>query len=428
MELDDEDEERAIRREERRKAKGKSKVYNPLAPTTMKPKKVKFPPEPSAASSSTGPGTKTGKRAEDQELLDPNIDASIMAKSTLVLALRKQRREQKRLHRDETLRSSLRASTLRTEEDILEKEKAEKSNTNRKGRLAQHVTGEIRVVRKMTQDELIAAALEEEERNKESLRDWLKKEEERRELRRVGRKRVRGPRWTWVSRTVGKLVEEIEDDPAKAAASRNEDTPMESTPAPAAAESVSTATDRPVNASDNVAGISTEPGPVAAVNESADTVAETSDNTVPIATKPPNSSTLPPDESDSITAVLPEATDQTATTTVAAPAVRPVEAASAPNQPIQVQPEAVPEGPSQYTRNYIILSQIPGGLARELQLVLGDHVEWDQVKYIPHRNRPLSEYAVSLKDSANLSPTSDYMSLYRSASQISASIDLDAVC
>jgi hypothetical protein len=40
-------------------------------------------------------------------------------------------------------------------------------------------------------------------------------------------------------------------------------------------------------------------------------------------------------------------------------------------------------------RNYIILSQVPGGLAGEMKLVLGDHVEWDQVKYIPGRLRPL---------------------------------------
>jgi vacuolar protein sorting-associated protein 72 len=92
----------------------------------------------------------------------------------------------------------------------------------------------------MTQDELIAAALE---------------EEERRELRRVGRKRVKGPRWTWVSRTVGKAVE----DPTAEA----------------------------------------------------------------------------------------------------------------------------------YARNYLILSQIPGGLPAEFSLILGDHTDWSDTQYIPARNRPL---------------------------------------
>ena len=38
-------------------------------------------------------------------------------------------------------------------------------------------------MRNYTQDELIAAALEEEERNKDELQKWLRREEEKRELR-----------------------------------------------------------------------------------------------------------------------------------------------------------------------------------------------------------------------------------------------------
>lgn len=92
-----------------------------------------------------------------------------MAPSTLVLALRKQRREAKRQNRSEARRSNLRASTLRTEEDIIAKEQEEKAQPHRKGRKAQHEGGEVRGVRNYTQDELIAAALEEEERNKDEL-------------------------------------------------------------------------------------------------------------------------------------------------------------------------------------------------------------------------------------------------------------------
>ena len=44
-----------------------------------------------------------------------------------------------------------------------------------------------------------------------------------------------------------------------------------------------------------------------------------------------------------------------------------------------------------YTRNYIILSKVPGGLAGEMRLILGDHVDWDRVQYVPTRARPLSE-------------------------------------
>lgn len=339
VELDESDEERAIRREERQRTKGKSKaVYNPLASTVSKPKKVKFPPEPA-------PSTPLPK---DLHLLDPNLDPSQMAPSTLVLALRKKRREQKRLHRDQNLRSNLRASTLRTEEDILEKEKME--SENRKGRRAQHEMGEIRVVKqKMTQDELIAAAFEEEERNKEALRDWLRKEEERRELRRVGRKRVRGPRWTWVSRTVGKMVEEVED-PAKEAAMRS-GTDIEQTPLP-----------------DTVA----ESTPEGKAEDSAVTKVESSIETAK--------------STDGAAAV--GASGQTSTP-IATP-----NAEAGPSR-LPAEPEQAQDGPSQYTRNYIILSQIPGGLASELQLVLGDHVEWDRVKFIPHRNRPISELLLS---------------------------------
>ena len=268
----------------------------------------------------------------------------------MVLALRKKRREQKRLHRDQNLRSNLRASTLRTEEDILEKEKME--SENRKGRRAQHEMGEVRVVKqKMTQDELIAAALEEEERNKEALRDWLRKEEERRELRRVGRKRVRGPRWTWVSRTVGKMVEEV-DDPAREAARRT-GTEVEQTPLPeAAAGSV------PVHE-----GVLAAEATGSKVEQEA--IVEQPTEHEPAAEIEPTESSAP-----------------------AMPAIPNAEAGPSrlPAEPAQAQ-----EGPSQYTRNYIILSQIPGGLAAELQLVLGDHVEWDRVKFIPHRNRPISE-------------------------------------
>jgi hypothetical protein len=475
---DEEAEERAIRREERRKAKGKTKgIYNPLGPFGSKPKKVKFPPEPSGASSSTGRGTSTGKRAEDMELLDPNIDPATMAKSTLVLALRKQRREQKRLHRDQNLRSTLRASTLRTEEEILEREKAEKSNPNRKGRLAQHVTGEVRVVRKMTQDELIAAALEEEERNKESLKDWLRKEEERRELRRVGRKRVRGPRWTWVSRTVGKLVEEVEGDPAKDAARISGATPVASTPAPEERpKSPPKTADTGANTAEPDASGKVEER---RVHDSSTLPPEADDAGTPEASKPPVSAPqeapASPTQEVPVPAIQeppPSSTQEESAPTAQEPsASAPVEPSAAPQNPLSSGPQAVSisgpadpsasapeepgsapeqpssapeqpssahrepsssgptnapidgppaasstslqptpnaagesskpaegpqpdasanEAPSRYTRNYIILSQIPGGLAKELQLVLGDHVEWDRVKYIPHRNRPIS--------------------------------------
>ena len=242
--MGEEEEERQLRREERKKAKGKSKaIYNPLG-AAKPPKKVQFPPEaiPAASSSSTPMGPSSPMAS---------IDPATMAKSTYVLAMRAHRREQKRLSRSVALRSTLRASTLRTEDNILEKQKALKENPNRKGRRAQHETGEIRTVRKMTQDELIAAALEEEESNKEALRDWVRREEEKRELRRVGRKRVVGPRWTWVSRTVGKLVEEVESpveavNTAKPPCPTQKSTPSDNVDKVATGEATSVTAEEPI--------------------------------------------------------------------------------------------------------------------------------------------------------------------------------------
>jgi vacuolar protein sorting-associated protein 72 len=336
VEADEDEEERRIRREERRKAKGKSKAgYNPL----VKPKKVQFPSGPSQAASISTSG---------MELLDPSIDPSTMAPSTLLLTMRKQRRDAKRQNRSEAIRSTLRASTLKTEQAILEKEQA-KADSGRKGRKAQHHGGEPRGGRKMTQDELIAAALEEEERNKESLRDWLKREEQRRELRRVGRKRVRGPRWTWVSRTVGRLVEEVE---------------------PAAQDS-------------------TTPGMTEQVQqgEARDTPAAPATALPPVIDTQPSNAEAGPSR-------LPAEVPMTAAPTPAHIEATPNASSDAVNPPDPNPSLPTEAALQQYTRNYLILSQVPGGLAAELQLILGDHVEWDKVQYIPHRNRPISESQV----------------------------------
>lgn len=267
--------------------------------------------------------------AEEMALLDPSIDPETMAPSTLVLALRKQRRELKRAQRSENRRANLRASTLRTEEEILEKERQSKENPNRKGRKAMHEGGEVRGVRPMTQDELIAAALEEEERNKESLRDWLRREEERRELRRVGRKRVRGPRWTWVSRTVGKAVEVVETVEATAA-----DSTMDMRAAGNDAQ--------PGETSSTLGTVESPPAPLDGMTEA---------TSQPLATDPPSitnpAAALEADTADPNDSTFP------------------------------------------YTRNYLILSQVLGGLPTEFGLILGAHTDWSEVKHIPARNRPL---------------------------------------
>jgi hypothetical protein len=63
----------------------------------------------------------------------------------------------------------------------------------------------------LTQADLIANALEREETNRESLKDWLKKEEERRALTRSGRKEIEGPRLGWVSRVEERQAVEVDE-------------------------------------------------------------------------------------------------------------------------------------------------------------------------------------------------------------------------
>lgn len=306
-----------------------------------------------------------------------------MAPTTLVLALRKQRREAKRLHRSEDRRSTMRATTLRTEAQTEERERYEKDNPNRKGRRAQHETGEVRVVRKMTQDELIAAALEEEERNKEDLRAWVRREEERRELRRVGRKRVRGSRWTWISRTVGKMVGVVGEGDGQGddvGIVRSPERPNALTPAEASAlnvpaqSAITAAADLPDERTTLLS--SSKESPVTVVRRDSTPSAPTA--TQLIANTPSN--TVPPPMAS--TSILPFASE--APVAPAAPAPLPIPASEA------VKPCA-DDTSSQYTRNYLILSQIPGGLPAELAIVLGEHVKWDEVQFIPTRNRPISE-------------------------------------
>nr|ODN86874.1 hypothetical protein L203_03647 [Cryptococcus depauperatus CBS 7841] len=270
-EVEDEDEEEHQIRREERKGKAKGRGYNPLSQQAKSSKKHFEKPEA---------GSKT---KQDLSLLGEGIDPSNMAPTTLILELRKRRREAKRANRNESLRSNLRASTLKTESQVLQREAESRADPHRRGRRAMHEAKYVRIHKRLTQDELIAAALEEEERNKEKLRNWLKKEEEKRELRRVGRKVVKGPRWTWVSRTVEKLVEEV---------------------------------------------------PTADLKEMPESTPTLKDPPTDLTTK---------------------------------------------------QAE-----PSKYTRNYIILSQIPGGLPAELQIILGSHVEWDKLMVIPSRNRPIN--------------------------------------
>jgi hypothetical protein len=239
-----------------------------------------------------------------------------------------------------------------------------------------HKGGEARGVRNFTQAELIAEALEEEERNKEELQKWLRREEERRELRRVGRKRVRGPRWTWISRTVGKMVEVVEDDGVgkEVEVRKAKEGPVDD-PVDEAGPSTQfdiTPSDRTRSESVQAIPNHTQVGQASQTPRATATIT-TQDSTPTAPTARIVSPVEPPQNAVASSSKL----------------VDPALAAPNLSTTIQTTPTPVQSDPTQYTRNYLILSQIPGGLPAELALVLGNHVEWDQVEYIPARNRPV---------------------------------------
>lgn len=369
----DEDEEAQVLRAERRakrdaQAKGKSKSkVNPLT----------------APKYGYGYGAKAKEQGfklkeSDLALLGQDVDVASMAPSTLVLELRRRKREAKRVNRSEARRSNLRASTLATAaaaatdpdaaQGEADAEEDDGKNKGRRGRVAQHIAATRTIRKPLTQSQLIEAALEEEERNKEALRDWLKKEEEKRELRRVGRKVVKGPRWTWVSRTVGRLVEEI---PEPAEAEKGEESELNGEGKQEAR----------LDEAEERQGEQEKPQ-----GEAEKSQGETSPKTP-----------APPSEEQSKVPAPPSA-EKAATETTLTPLNPP----APPEQKQQQQstetqtqppPPAQSETNAPYTRNYIILSQIPGGLPAELQVVLGSHVEWDKLKVIPSRNRPISAFS-----------------------------------
>lgn len=370
----DEDEEAQILRAERRakrdaQAKGKSKSkVNPLT----------------APKYGYGYGAKAKEQGfklkeSDLALLGQDVDVASMAPSTLVLELRRRKREAKRVNRSEARRSNLRASTLATAaaaaadpdaaQGEADAEEDDGKDKGRRGRVAQHIAATRTIRKPLTQSQLIEAALEEEERNKEALRDWLKKEEEKRELRRVGRKVVKGPRWTWVSRTVGRLVEEV-PEPTEAEKGQESELNGEGKQEESRGEA-----EKPQGEAEKSQGETLPKTPAPPSEEQSKAIIPTPPSAEEAATK--NSTTpnppAPPEQQQ------PSVTETQALT-----------------QPPPPAPPAQSETNAPYTRNYIILSQIPGGLPAELQVVLGSHVEWDKLKVIPSRNRPISAFSFSL--------------------------------
>lgn len=54
-----------------------------------------------------------------------------------------------------------------------------------------------------------------------------------------------------------------------------------------------------------------------------------------------------------------------------------------------VSPENRQAGP--FTRNYLVLEEVRGGLKAEMDVILGDHIDWTRVPVVSTRNRFQSE-------------------------------------
>ncbi|CBQ71314.1 conserved hypothetical protein [Sporisorium reilianum SRZ2] len=107
-------------------------------------------------------------------------------------------------------RTSARAATVQSKREV--ESRLEEASQRRAAQPAKHV---VKKKATLTQDALIAEALEVEEENRESLRRFLEQEEERRAKQRQRKERITGPFVRWVS--VGlrtKVVEEVKDSGA----------------------------------------------------------------------------------------------------------------------------------------------------------------------------------------------------------------------
>jgi hypothetical protein len=193
----------------------------------------------------------------------------------------------------------------------------------------------------------------------------LKKEEERRLKSKEKRKVVEGPRIRWISRVEGFEVVEVDGEAQAGLAEKQEGDTIE---------------------------VASEPGSVVAGLPQGDMI-EVIKPSSKEETQPP----IPP---ASLAGVPVEIT----------PAVLPVASSSSPSiipsgpantqknenlhessenaisaETTGVLPENRQAGP--FTQNYLVLEEIRGGLKAEMDVILGDHIDWTRVPVVSTRNR-----------------------------------------
>jgi hypothetical protein len=206
------------------------------------------------------------------------------------------------------------------------------------------------------------------------LKDWLKKEEERRLKSKEGRKVVEGPRIRWVSRIEGLKLVEIS-------------TPLEGS------EDDGQAIARPVRsqfeidnqrAKENLVQLpSTEEPPALEVKPPA--TLEGVPQTVPSVEAPIASS------STSNSHAVGEKSDTPAGMASRAEKLKPSKTLP---QGRDGDEQTLP-----LIKNYLILEEIAGGPKKEMEVVLGDHADWTRMPVVSIRNRMQSRSTTRIQSS-----------------------------
>lgn len=259
-------------------------------------------------------------------------------------------------------RSSARSATVQSKRDVESRlEEAEQR------RATQPTRAPAKKREKLTQDALIAEALEVEEENRESLRRFLEQEEERRRKQRVRKERIVGPFVRWMS--VGLKVKR-----------------------PVVEEVVVVEKDKEA---DERALL---PAPQQMVSENAAMAMESSEQEPATTVSPPAppTPTIPLTSTSALTLdpvlqARKEAANHRTTTT------------SSPSKPTPST-----EGYELQSRTLLSVERMPEDWEwlDEFSTLLGSHVDWSSYPYVPSRNRPL-------KPRQSICPITGLPALYR---------------
>ena len=297
----------------------------------------------------------------------------------------------------------------------------------------------------LTQDALIAEALETEEENLQSLQMYLEQEEERKARQRAaGKKVMHGPYVRWISKGLrwGKLEPSAEADtkgpsaerdgmpsragtqghPAQGPAKENSAGQPTPAPPPSASAVPQTTTERPEAQATGQPPATGRPGEPAEARQptpsegpgdrpalAAPQPPEAAPTPAEPAPKPPEAASKPPEAAPKPAhAPTPDSTTTEPASTDSAPKI-PTERAGAPTERAGAPPERAGAPPKTEgdadaapaadgaadngeltVRTMLSLNGLDpqATWADEFRLLLGDHCRWDRLPVVPSRNRP----------------------------------------